>query len=189
MALRNDAEQWGTVAKALHWLLALLLVLQWGLGLWMSRLPESALILRYELFQLHKSAGLTILLLVLLRLAWRLAGPAPAWPEAMPRWERVAAGASHALLYGLMLVLPATGFLVASTSPLGLPTRFWGLFGVPHPLGPDAALEALFSDIHGALAFALALVVALHVAAALKHHFHDRDRVLARMLPVRRRRR
>ncbi|MDX6748534.1 cytochrome b [Geminicoccaceae bacterium 1502E] len=185
VALRNSAEEWGAVAKALHWLLAALLAGQWALGFYMSGLAETDLMLRFELYQLHKSAGLTLLLLVLLRLAWRAGGPVPGWPQGMPRWERRAASASHALLYVLMIGLPVTGFLMVSTSPLGLPTRFWGLFAVPHPLGPNATLERAFANIHENLAWAFAFLVLLHVAAALKHHFRDRDRVLVRMLPAR----
>lgn len=187
--LRNSAEEWGSVAKSLHWILALLLAGQWGLGFWMSRLPETELLLRFELYQLHKSLGLTLLLLVLARVAWRNAGPVPGWPAGMPRWERRAAQASHVLLYVLMLALPLTGFLMVSTSPLGLPTRFWGLFTVPHPLGADAALEKVFGSIHDWLGWVFLALVLLHVAAALKHHFRDRDRVLVRMLPARQTRR
>jgi cytochrome b561 len=101
----------------------------------------------------------------------------------MPAWERAAARLTHAGLYLLLLVLPLTGWVMASVSPLGIPTVVFGLFTLPNPFQPSATLEAALKLVHGLLALALAMLVALHVGGALRHHLVRRDDVLRRMLP------
>ena len=182
MRWRNHERGWGLVTRILHWGLALIVIGMWLVGQYMTGLPDTALQQKFELYQLHKSFGVIVFALALLRLSWRLANPVPAFPPAMPRLERVAARASHALFYVFLLAMPIAGFLTAASSPLGIPTVVFGLVPLPHPIGPDARLEAVFKWVHSTAAIGLAVLLAVHVAAALKHQFLDRDDVLRRML-------
>jgi cytochrome b561 len=145
----------------------------------MVDLPLSPQKLKY--FSWHKWIGVTIFMLALLRVVWRLAHPAPTLPATMPMWERRAAAASHALLYVLILIIPFTGWLYSSAA--GVPTVFLGLLPLPDLLAKDKALAELLKFIHVTLNYTMLTVVIIHAAAALKHHFLDRDDVLARMLP------
>ena len=161
--------------------MAVLVLAQAALGLVMARLPDSAI--KFDLYQWHKSDGLVILGLALLRIAWRLADPAPPLPAGMPRWERRAARANHLLLYLALILIPVTGLALVSASPLEVPTLAFGLVYVPPlPLPRDEALEATLIALHGALAFAALALVGVHVAAALRHHFVLRDGLLGRMM-------
>lgn len=175
--------RWAPAAITLHWLTAVLVLGMIGLGLYMARLPVGPR--AFELYQLHKSLGLTVLGLTLIRLAVRARRPAPPLPDTLKRWERWAARATHLALYGFLLALPLVGWLMASASPWGIPTVYFGLFQVPHPLGPNAELEALLKTVHAGLSYGLAALLVLHIAAALKHHWLLRDDVLVRMLPHR----
>ena len=185
MALLNTGTEWGWPAKALHWIVAGLVLAMLPLGFAMVWLV-STLGTKFALYQLHKSLGVLVWALVLARLAWRWLNPlVPVPPADLEPWERVAAKLTHGGLYLLLLVLPVTGWIMASTSPLGLPTLVFGLFTLPNGFGPDAALEGAMKLVHGGLALLVALLLALHVGAALHHHFVRRDGVLARMLPWR----
>lgn len=176
--------RYGRVAIALHWLMALCIIGMLVLGFVMEDLqPQS---LRLEAFQFHKSLGFAILALAVFRLAWRLMHPAPAYPAHMKPWEKRAAHATHWGFYAFMIAMPLSGWLVISTSSNKFPTHFFGLFRIPLIPGFEAnraeAHEA-FENVHYWLAvFAITLLV-LHVGAALKHHFINRDTVLVRMLP------
>lgn len=183
MSWRSSPEGWGRAIRLLHWTTAALVLAQWSLGRYMTGLGPEALAEKFVLYQRHKSLGALIFLLTLLRLAWRLlerARPEP--PPGMPLWKRRAAATSHALLYLFLLAMPVTGFLAAAASPLGIPTVLFGILPVPHPIGPDAALEALLLRAHRLQGWALAGLLALHVAAALEHHYIERDPVLRRMV-------
>jgi cytochrome b561 len=182
MPVRNDELGWGWPARLLHWGMALLIIGLWLLGKLMVEIPDTELQRKFEFYQLHKSFGLLVFLLAVLRLGWRLANPTPSAPEGMPRWERLAARTSHALFYLLLVLLPLSGFLMAAASPLGIPTVAFGVVPVPHPIGPDADVESVLKEIHEALGNILALLLLLHVGAALKHHLIDKDTVLRRML-------
>ena len=185
MRLRDSADGWGAVTRLLHWGMAALILFQLGFGLWMTRVPD--LLQRFLLTQTHKSLGTTIFALALLRLGWRLANRRPPLPPAMPAWQRRAARLSHAALYGLMLLLPLSGWLMASASPtqdlLGMQNLVFGRWPLPDPFVPgDARVEAAAHAVHAGAAIALALLLALHAAAALRHQFVDRDGLLARMI-------
>jgi cytochrome b561 len=183
MALLNTATSWGWPAKTLHWTVAALVIGMLVLGFTMVWLV-SGLGTKFQLYQLHKSFGMLVWALVVVRLLWRWLNPqVPALPPGLKPWERTAASFTHRGFYALLLVLPITGWIMASASPLGLPTMVFGLFTLPDLVGPDAALEHGMKLVHGGLALAVAALLALHVAAALKHHFVLRDQVLARMLP------
>lgn len=183
MALLDTAAAWGWPTKLLHWLVAAVAIGLLGLGFAMVWLVGD-LAAQFRLYQLHKSLGVLALALVLARLAWRALNPVvPAFPAAMPAWERTAARLTHRALYALLLLLPLTGWAMASASPLGIPTVVFGLFTLPSPVAPSARLEDALRLVHGLLALALALLLLLHVGGALRHHFVSRDDVLRRMLP------
>jgi cytochrome b561 len=177
--LRNDAHCWGGPAKLFHWVMAALILAQIALGLMAAnwRLSPAKL----ELFFWHKSTGMLILALVALRLLWRLANPTPALPAGMAPWECAAARLSHLLLYGLMIVLPVTGWIVNSAS--NVPFRIFQLIPLPSIVAPDEPTADLAALVHGGLAALLALVLVVHIGAALRHHFFKRNTVLTRMLP------
>jgi cytochrome b561 len=142
-------------------------------------LPLSPQKLRY--FSYHKWIGVTIFLLSAGRLLWRLSHPAPLLPAAMKPWERRAAHASHALLYILFFAAPLSGWLFSSAS--GFQTVYLGMLPIPDLLAKNKEVAEVLRIAHHWINYALAAVIAVHAAAALKHHFHDRDDVLARMLP------
>ena len=167
------------VAIALHWLLAALIVGTFCVGLYMHGLPFSPT--RLKLYNWHKWAGVSILALSALRLLWRLTHRPPADPP-MPAWQRWAAHGAHWALYALFFLVPLAGW--AYSSAAGFPIVVFGVLPLPDFVAPDRALADLLKEWHALLAFALAAVVALHLAAALKHHFIDRDGLLHRMRPV-----
>ncbi|MEQ8655241.1 MAG: cytochrome b [Kiloniellales bacterium] len=189
------SERYSSVAIALHWLIALAIILQLASGLWMvdALTVKETQMRAFQVYQWHKSLGLTVLILSLLRLFWRLTHRAPPLPEGMTAWERLAAKATHVLFYVLIIALPLTGWVVVSASKLGLPTLYWNLFEWPHlPLGDMAAdakavLEERVGTLHEFLAYATIGLLVLHIGAALKHHLVERDDVLSRMIPFLRR--
>lgn len=187
MPLRNTSERYGAVHMAVHWLTALLIVGMIAGGLIMVRLDpfqgSFAGLSTFQIYQLHKSLGLTLLAVTIVRLGWRLANPVPAIPDTLTRTERVLANGTHIGLYVLLFAMPITGWLMTSASTLGIPTSYFGLFTVPHLIGQSEEVEAVLKIVHEYLAYTLAALVTLHVAGALKHHFVLKDRVLARMLP------
>ncbi len=183
MALKGDANHWGSLAKAFHWTIVLLLLVQATIGLVMVELPRRPSII--PVYSLHKSIGLTLLLLAILRLAWRMVDRRPLDPPGMPRWQTLAARTGHLLLYGLLFAVPLSGWLFDSASSLR-PLLWWGVIDMPSLTGgPDKALKELAEDAHEWLFWLLVLVAAGHAAAALVHHFVSRDEVLRRMLPGR----
>ncbi len=165
-----------TTAIALHWLLAAAILASLLVGNFMSDLSVSPL--RLKLVHWHRWAGVTILVLSLLRLAWRLAHrPPPDVP--MARWQRVAAHATHVAMYVLFFAVPLAGW--AYSSAAGLPVVWFGALALPDFVAADKALAASLKPLHALLAYTLAALVALHVAAAIKHQLVDRDGLLGRM--------
>ena len=179
--LRNDADSWGAPAKLFHWVMAALILAQIALGLVAVSLRVSPA--KLNLFVWHKSIGMLILALLALRLLWRLSNRAPALPAEMAAWERLSAHLSHSLLYALMIALPVTGWIISSAS--NVPFRIFWLVPLPAITGPDKATADLFASVHGWLVTLLALALAAHIGAALRHHYVKHDAVLARMLPWR----
>jgi len=170
------------VAIALHWTSAVLVFCGFALGLYMSGLTFSPAKLRY--LSWHKWIGITIFLVAAARIAWRLAKPPPPLPASVAAWQRQAAHVSHLLLYALMLVIPLSGWLYSSAS--GVSVVYLGLVPLPDLVAKDKATATLLLTVHQTLNFGLAALVALHVAAALRHGIVKRDGVLQRMLPARR---
>jgi cytochrome b561 len=176
--------RYGAVAIGFHWLLALAIVANFGVGLYMHDLPFSPL--RLRLFNWHKWAGVTILLLSALRLLWRLAHRPPELPEpvrvAMPNWQRRAHRATHGLLYLLFFAVPLSGW--AYSSAAAFPVVWFGVLALPDWVPVNKALaDAVLKPLHHVFAFALAALVVLHVAATLKHQFIDRDGLFWRIWP------
>lgn len=180
MQWKNSAEEYGVIAKFLHWVMALAIIFMLALGIYMADLPFSAD--KLELYGIHKAVGSLILMAVGLRLAWRFINLVPPLPAAMPGWEKLAAHAGHFGLYGLMFAMPLTGWLLSSAA--GFPVSVFGWFTLPNLIAPNPALRELFGEAHELLAFGLIGLIAAHAGAALKHHFIEKDNVLRRMLPA-----
>ncbi|MDD0812026.1 cytochrome b [Curvibacter sp. RS43] len=181
----ESPARYSGVAMLLHWVLGLALVTIFCVGLYMADLPFSPQ--RLKLYNWHKWAGVSILILSVLRLLWRLSHRPPALPQAveaaMPAWQRAAHHGTHHLLYLLFFAVPLLGW--AYSSAAGFPIVLFGQFPLPDFIGADKALSELIKPWHAASAWALAALAALHVAAALKHQIIDRDRLINRMLPGR----
>lgn len=177
--VRNTAESYGILAQALHWLVAALVFAQLGLGLYAAALPTGIERLRW--LSRHKSLGLALLALVLLRLGWRAASAPPALPASMPQWERGLALATHRLIYLLLVLAPLAGWMQASAS--GLSVNWFGLFVVPDLVPKSRSLAEIFKLAHLGCVTLLAAFVAGHVAAALRHALVLRDGVARRMMP------
>ncbi len=179
----NAPTRYGTVAMTLHWLIALAIVGMLIVGKYMADLPNTDPN-KFALFQLHKSFGITILTLTVLRIGWRLTHPVPALPPGMPAWQRWGAHISHYGLYALMLAIPLSGWAMVSASTLGIPTLLFGAVELPSlPITPDRETHEALEETHELLGNIMIGLLILHVVAALKHHFVDRDTVLRRMLP------
>ena len=182
----TPSPRYTMTAIALHWLLALAILGSLTVGFYMADLPFSPL--RLKLFNWHKWAGVTILALSAARAVWRLAHRPPELPAAvlaaMPPWQRLAHRATHALLYALFFAVPLSGW--AYTSAEGFPIVWFGVLPLPDWVRVDKDLaDAVLKPAHHLLAFALAALVAVHVAAALKHQFVDRDGLFWRIWPRR----
>lgn len=169
------------LARALHWLLALLIVGNFALGVYMSELPFSPARLQY--YSWHKWAGVVVLALSALRLLNRLLSPPPALPvaieAAMPRWQRLVHQATHHALYLLFFAVPLTGW--AFSSAAGFPVVLFGVLPLPDFVPVSESLADVLKELHEISALSMAALVLLHVAGALKHHFMDRDGLMQRM--------
>ena len=173
-------QRYTNVAIVFHWLIALLIIGSFTMGLVMTDMPGlTPTKLKY--YSWHKWAGVTILLLATLRLLWRLTHAAPAYPNSMPAWQKTSANALHGLLYVLMLAVPLSGYFY--TLSAGFPVVYFGLFELPVLIAKNEALKPVLKEVHFWLNMVLAGMVGLHVAAALKHLFIDRDGIVKRMLP------
>ena len=174
----NQPTRYTRTAMALHWLLALAIIANFALGLYMHELPDSPS--KSQLYNWHKWAGACILGLSALRLLWRLRHRPPV-EAPMPAWQARAARAVHGLLYAAFFAVPLSGW--AYSSAAGYPLVVFGVLPLPDFVPADKALAEAIKPWHGYLAFAMAALVILHVAAALKHQFVDRDGLLDRMRP------
>ncbi len=182
--------RYDAVAITLHWVIALGILAQicMGLGMVHLALPIG---LKFKIYQLHKSIGLTILLAVILRVLWRVFRKPPDLPATMPALERKAAHGMHHLLYLLMVFIPLSGWLITSLSPLHIPTVLYGILPWPFLPVPDGwvsrASEMLAGSIHAWAAYIILAAVTLHVLAVIRHQFLLKDGTLGRMLPFLRR--
>jgi cytochrome b561 len=177
--LRNTDDSYGSLARSLHWLVAVLVFVQLGLGLYAAGLPFG--LARLQWVSHHKSLGLAVLVLVLVRLAWRIADRPPPLPATMPRWQRAAASSTHRLLYAALIIAPLAGWLHASAS--GLSVSWFGWVQVPDLIAKRPEWADALKAVHRASVAVLGVLVALHVAGALQHALVARDGVVRRMLP------
>lgn len=178
----GSPAQYTRTAIALHWLVAVLIFGGFGLGLYMHELPFSPQ--KLKLYSYHKWIGVSVFLLVLLRGAWRITHTPPEIAPGTPPWQRIAAHATHWALYALMLAIPLSGWLHSSAS--GFQVVYFGVIPLPDLVGKNKALAEQLAEVHELLAFTLMALVVLHLAAAIKHQFIDRDGTLMRMFSVRR---
>jgi cytochrome b561 len=178
MQMRNSTVRWGSVAQFLHWLIVALIITQVILALAASELhgmPKLAMLAR------HKSVGITILMLAVVRLAWRLVNPTPPLPLTLKPYERFLANFTHAALYVLIFAMPLSGWIMSSAR--GFPVSWFNVFQLPDLVAKNRPLYEAMLKTHEALALTLGAVATLHLLGALKHHFVLKDTVLRRMLP------
>lgn len=184
MSTTESAARYSRGAIILHWLIALLIIGNFA-GAWLSEdLPRDE---RMVMMGYHKATGVVILLLTLVRIGWRLLNPPPAMPASLKAWEAGLARITHGLFYVLMLAVPLAGLGLHSAFGKGKPVSLFGLVDFPAlPVGTDKPTIGLFHELHEITATAMLVLFVLHVAAALKHQFIDRDQHAWRMLPFRR---
>ena len=180
MSLKNTTDRWGGISQLLHWTIAVLILTIGAVGLLMGELPRSPK--WFWVYTAHKSLGLTVLVLVIVRIAWRLYAGAPQPVPGTPRWQAKLASLTHAAIYLLILAMPLSGWLYDSASGLR-PLRWFGLVEVPKISPPNEAIAGAMHETHELLFWVLLALVAGHAAAALYHHFFQRDATLSRMLP------
>lgn len=163
----------------LHWLIAIMIICTWVVGKIMMDLPLSPT--KFKIISYHKWSGMTIFTLAAIRLIYRLVKGAPDLPASTPAWQRIAANGTHHLLYLLMLAIPLSGWLMSSAK--GFPVTYLGVLPIPDLVSKDASLGEVLEGVHEWLNNGLLLLLLAHAGAALKHHYIDRDNILARMVP------
>jgi len=189
MPAKNTEDRFGWVAQGLHWIIAVMILMQWFMIEWAEeaeharKTDPAAALEQLAWMTRHKAFGMTILGLAILRLVWRWLSPPPPWPPAMPQWQVYLARGVHYAVYLLIFLMPISGWLVSSTG--NRPVSYFGLFTFPDLVGPDKALHGQLEEVHEIAFNVLVALVIVHVVAALKHQFVDKDGVLGRMLPWR----
>lgn len=179
MTLRNPIDRWGAVSQAFHWLIVILIIVMAYLGLTMVDLPNTPHKIR--LYTLHKSIGMAILVLVALRLLWRLYAGAPRTLDTMPAWQARIAAFTHGAMYALLFAIPISGWILNSAT--GFPLRWFNLVNLPSIAPKSEALRELAESWHEVLFWVLIALALMHAAAAFYHHLFEHDDTLARMLP------
>jgi cytochrome b561 len=180
MAIQNTKHRWGVLSQLFHWTIVALLIVQVTLAFMFDDLPNG--MRKLTLLARHKSVGITILMLVILRLIWRQLNQNPDLPGNLKPYERVLAHSTHVGLYVLLFAMPLSGWMMSSAR--GFPVSWFGFIQLPDLVPKSKPLYDFFGATHETLAWVLGIAVALHVAAALKHHFIHKDDVLRRMLPL-----
>jgi cytochrome b561 len=186
--LARSLTRYSSVAIVLHWLIALLILGNIALAWTFQNTPQG--LLWFKLIQLHKSVGITVLLLSVIRLAWRLINPPPPEPNSLKPWERIASQIVHWGFYLIMIAMPLSGWVLVSASLKSLPTVLYGVVPWPHigavhalPVDARKMWSSNAANTHGALAWLAYALIVLHVGAAMKHALLDRDSVIGRMIP------
>jgi len=178
MTFRNTTRAWGALSKTFHWLIVLLIINQWLIA---ERAEDLKGLAKVQALGWHKSFGITILMLAILRLVWRWMNPVPTLEGQAKGWEKLLANLSHILLYGLIFAIPLSGWAMSSAHAYSV--SWFKLFQLPNLVHPDHELSETLEMIHERLFVALVAVAVLHALGALKHHVIDRNEVLKRMLP------
>lgn len=179
MHVKNTHTEYGYIAILLHWIMAALIIALLILGLYMTNLPIG--LQKLKLYGWHKELGVLALGLVIIRILWRYSNITPSLTPLLPLWEAIAARCTHWIFYLLMIALPITGWIMSSAA--GLPVSFFGLFVLPDIVSANEEYRILFQQIHQWLGYAIIAFICLHVAAACKHHFINKDDIMRRMLP------
>ncbi len=179
MLIKNDEELYGALSKGFHWTIALIIIGLIALGWYMAELDREAPG-RAVLYLTHKSLGVLVLELALLRLLWISYTRPPSLPAGLRQWEKTAAHLMHIVLYGMMFAIPFTGYMLSATG--GYPVTFFNLYEIPAIFPKDEGLHEIAEEVHEILAFTTLGLVVVHVAGALKHRFVDGNDVLERML-------
>jgi cytochrome b561 len=174
------ASRYTPTAISLHWVMALMILSAFALGLYMTELQLSPT--KLKLYSWHKWLGVTIFLVAIARLLWRITHAVPRVPDSTPGWQRAAAAFTHWVIYALLIAIPISGWLMSSAS--GFQVVYFGMLPLPDLLHKDKALAEQLKVVHETLNYTLMALLVLHVGAALKHHLLDRDEVLHRMLPL-----
>ena len=177
--IRNTSSSWGSLARAFHWGLGLVIVCMISYGWWMNHIPARAD--RFFYRSIHADIGYLVLLLMVLRVIWRAVNPAPALPADTPRWQRIAAQVSHWALYAVTILVAMLGWAHSGARTPNY-SDWFGLFRVPQITSPDKEAAAAYEDRHIFFAYVLLALIVIHLVAALWHHFVKRDRVTGRMI-------
>ncbi len=178
MRWRNATTYWGLTSRLFHWLMAIAIVFMAGLGITMINVRLSPM--KLEMFILHKSIGIFLLVAVLARIYWRLINPTPRLPDTMSRQQVRLARFTHLWLYALLIAIPTSGWVINSAA--NFPLRWFGLFEIPAIVQPSIVVEEYAKKTHLLLLITLAITLVGHITAALRHHIVHRDGVLQRML-------
>lgn len=185
--MSEPIKRYHSGAILLHWLMAILILGNLALGMLLEDIPIDQ---KFQRYQLHKSLGMTVMVLAVLRIIWRFVHPAPPLPSHMRVWEKGVAHITHFVLYVMMLLIPFTGWALVSSSPKKIPTVLYGLVELPHlpffeSLAEDArkAVSHNIAETHGLLAYVLLVLVGAHVLAAIRHHWLIKDETIMRMSP------
>ena len=179
MQWRNTSDTYGALAKFLHWAIVILIIAQYVIIEAADEMPKGPA--KFEQIDLHKSVGMTVLILVVLRILWRVANRGAPAAVPMPRLQQIAAAAGHGLLYLLILVLPLSGWAMSSAA--NYPVTLFGWFQFPALVAENHDLHETLEEVHEFLFDSVFVVATLHAVAALYHHFVMKDRSLRRMLP------
>jgi cytochrome b561 len=180
--IKNTSATFGSLTKFFHWIIALLVIIQFYLGLWaVWVLPQHSPKLELYIAKLHEPIGILIFCLGTVAILWMLINPHPLFPNAMILWERIVARVTHMLLYLALLIMPISGITMAMAN--GYPPNFFNLYQFPMLLAKNKDLANLAFSIHKYVGYVLLALIILHILAAFKHHFINRDNVLKRMLP------
>lgn len=176
-----SAARYSRGAVALHWIIALLIVSNFVLAWVAEDLPDEQ---KYALIGNHKAIGLTVLVLTVVRIFWRLTHKPPPLLETLKNWEAALSKVVHVLMYGLMLAIPLAGWGMSSIYAKGAPISMFGLFGFPAmPIAHEKSTQELFHELHEITATLMLVLLALHIGAALKHQLIDKDGTMRRMVP------
>ncbi len=178
MNWRNTAERYGAVAKGFHWILALLVIVMLGMGLYMDSLEPSPG--AFKIYAFHKSLGIAVLTLAVLRLLWKISNKGPLSLPTHAAWEKVLAKLTHFFLYFSIIAMPLSGWVMSSAK--NYPVSVFDLFTLPAIVGPDKALADFAEEFHEVAAWLLIAAIVLHFVGALKHHVIDKDSTLRRMM-------
>ncbi len=184
MTVRNTATEYGSIAKWLHWIVAILIICMLILGTVMTELDKTNPI-RLTLYMIHKSTGATILALFIIRIIWRWTNPTPALPSEIPAWQQRSAKWMHILFYILIIVMLLSGMIMSTAGNHPIP--FWGLFTFKIPFVPHSkTVGHFFGNVHQTLAWAIAVLLVLHIGVVFKHHCKDKIKIMHRMMPKKR---